>query len=229
MVKQTETRPPSSQYRDLETAQKIVIERAQAIAVDNAIRGAERTTKSAIRGVGLGRLAGAVGSTSSLRRGRTRGTNAFGAMFGRGGDDSRGALALDAFNAGVTIVPRKGKYLWYQTKAMARNLSIGGRRGRLTPARYIAAGSPLGPLRFREVRPGVAIYYAEKLLVSPKTGRARRPGPRKSRTAIAQRRVTLFIGIKFNRLAKRFDAGKIVGAYFNQLPSFIIKEIVRQI
>ena len=112
---------------------------------------------------------------------------------------------------------------------MARNLSIGGSRGRLTPERYKRAGNPLGPLRFREVRPGVAILYAERLLVSPKTGRARKQGPRKSRTAVPQKRVTLFIGIKFTRRGKRFDASRIVEVYFDLLPSFIIKEIARQL
>lgn len=225
-MRHSHTRPPASLYEALGAEHKRVLEHSAAIAVDRNTGKARRQIQREMRAAGLGRLANAVGSTSSLQKGRTRGNQAWGAVYAKGGDESLAGGALDAYSRGTVIRPVRGKWLWFQTRALARTARLPGASGRsrLTPERYRALGSPLGPLRFRRIKPDLAIYYAENLLVNPK-GRARKPGKR-PRTA-PRKRVVLFYGIKFTRRAKRFDRDKVMKYWSSQVPVEIAVEIVR--
>lgn len=219
-VNQSEQRPPDFQYDRLDDLHRQVLEEAAAIAVDRATTGAGGQIRDTIRARGLGRLGNAVGTTSSLKKGRRTGSNPWGAIYARGGDDSLAGGALEAYGKGVTINPVKGNYLWFQTKALQRR--IGNRR--MTPERYIAAGSPLGKLIFRRKNSRVVELFVKGVTVSAKNGRARRPGPRsKAQTTIS----VLFIGIPITTRVQRFDSNQIVGLFADQVPLIIIDEVLK--
>lgn len=175
-------------------------------ATDLAItRGAARV-KARMRSVGLGKLANAVGHTSAKKKGQTDRTP-YGALYARGGDDSRAGGALDAYTQGANITPL-GRWLAIPTKAVPRLVSAGGRRQRLTPALWEKAGlnRKIGELRFVQVSSSQALLLVNNVSLSPKNGQAKAMGPRGTRTRIVPKRaVVAFILIRNTRRTKRFD------------------------
>lgn len=226
-MRHSETRPERGLYERLGREHDNALRQVQTIAVDRQTHRARKHIQRDMRAAQLKGLANAVGSTSSLMKQRRVGRTAWGAVFAKGGDESLAGGALHIYSTGGTIRPTKGKWLWIATPAVGRRMGVGGGAGRfrITPALYRAAGSPLGPLKFRRVRSNLAQYYAKKLIVSPKTGRARVPGKR-PRSAVEDK-VVLFWGIKLTRRAKRFDPERVVGLYAGQLPEEIGRELER--
>ena len=220
-VRTHETRPSTRLYDQLGREHNLVLQRAAARGVDKATGGAATQSRNTIRARGLGRLANAVGWTSSLKKGKTTGTNSWGAIFARGGDDSLAGQALQAYSRGATIRPVRGEYLWFQTKALQRRVG----RKRMTPARYMEMGSPLGRLLFRRKSARVAEYFVKGAVLSPK-GRARIPG---RRSRIPTTIVVLFVGIKDTVRLKRWDQLQIVSMYAGLVPAFISDEVEREI
>lgn len=191
-------------------------------AVDRATRLAQRGQQQKIQAVGLKRLAGAVGSTSSERRRRRDPNNAWGAIFARGGDESRAGGALEAYTKGATIRGRNVEWLAITTRALPRRIG----RYRMTPQRYEAAGSPLGPLIFHKVSANRAYLIIQgDFTVSRKTGRAKAFAGRVTRTRTKQRDVIAFVLIRVTKRAKRFDQEAITRRAATFTPQFIAEEM----
>lgn len=198
-------------------------------ATDKAARHAQVHLQRKIRAVGLGRLGGAVGMSSALKK-KDPGLWAVIYARGRTNDDSRGASALEAYSQGTIIRARNGTWMAYQTNVIPRTTGAGRSRRRMTPARYKANGweARLGELKFRPINRSMALLVAKKVTISPRTGLARRAGPGRTRTRIARDEVVVFILIKVTRRAKRFDEKEIVGQHARDVPRFIQDEL-RQI
>jgi hypothetical protein len=201
-------------------------QKAMHLAVDRATNLGLRAVQQRIKAVGLGRLAGAVGYTSSEKKRRRDPNNAWGAVFARGGDESRGGGALEAYTKGATIRGRNVTWLAIATRALPKMISAGGRRARMTPERYEAAGNPLGPLVFKRLNANTAILIAQgDFAVSRKTGRAKPFAGRQTRTRVKQRDVVAFVLIRETKRAKRFDQVEIVRRAASKVPDFLAEEM----
>jgi hypothetical protein len=188
------------------------LRKASHYAADKAIKAAKSETRATIRGVGLGRLSNAVGATSSLEKQRTIG-NAWGAIFARGGIDSRANQALMAYTEGARILPTGGrKWLAYPTKAAGRTVRlpiprIGGRgygNFKNQPNRY---GMQLRFVRFSPTR---AALVLDEGIVSNKTGKVRRGAKRVGKASTHQKFIVMFWLIPFTTRAARFNQHEIV-------------------
>lgn len=196
--------------------------KAMHVAVDRATTAGHKRVRQAMRSVGLGRLGNAVGATSSERKRRRDKDNAWGVVFAKGGPDSRAAGALDAYSNGATIRGRNVQWLAIATRALPKRIG----RFRMTPQRYEAAGSPLGPLVFKRLSANRAILIAQgDMTVSRKTGRAKRATGRKTRTRVAVRDVVAFVLIKETKRAKRFDQKQIMRLAADLIPKFMGEEM----
>lgn len=196
--------------------------RASHYATDRAIKAAKTRTRTTIRAVGLGRLSNAVGATSSQEKGRTAG-GAWGAVFARGGINSRANQALMAYTEGARILPTGGrKWLAFPTKAAGRLVRlpiprIGGRsfgNFKNQPSRNRFK------LRFVQFSPRSAGLFLDDASVSNKSGRAR-PFKRRSKTATRTKSVLMFHLIKFTIRTKRFDQHAIVRAEGAKIGSYV--------
>lgn len=188
------------------------LRRASHYAADRAIKAAKADSRATIRGVGLGRLANAVGATSSLEKQRTHG-NAWGAIFARGGQNSRANQALMSYTEGALIAPTGGrKWLAYPTKAAGRLVRlpiprIGGRgyaNFKNHPSRY---GMQLRFVKFSTNR---AALVLDQGIVSNKTGRVNRKAKRAGKASSHEKFIVMFWLIPFTRRAARFDQHAIV-------------------
>lgn len=185
-----------------------------------------RHTQAKMRSVGLGRLPNAVGFTSAKRKGGKYDPKygPYGVMFARGGDESLAGGALESYSQGTTITPENGTWLAVPTAAAPRLVNVGGRRRRLTPARWKAVGldQRIGKLIFRQIRSDLALLVVRKVSLSPKTGQAKALGKRAPRTRIVtDRDVVVFILIRQTRRAKRFDKDEIALLYHNRIPDYL--------
>ena len=192
-------------------------------AVDRASKIGQRMVQQKMKAAGLGRLPNAVGHTSSRKKGRLDQRTAWGVIFARGGDESRAGGALEAYSRGAGIKPRNTEWLWYETKAIPRRV---GRR-RITPALYNRSGvvTSIGPHQFRRISAGRAQLFIRNVSLSPKTGRAKAMGKRKTRTRIPVKEIVAFVGIKWTRRAKRFDQNQIMEEANKLVPVFIPEEM----
>ena len=188
------------------------LRKAAHYATDKAIEEAKTNTRTTIRAVRLGKLANAVGATSSLKKRRTNG-GAWGAIYARGGLHSRANQALMAYTQGATILPTGGrKWLAYPAKAAGRVARlpvprIGGRgyaNFKNQPSRSRMK------LRFVRFSARSAALVLDNASVSNKTGRAKPMGKRLGRGATRKPFVVMFWLIKFTTRAKRFDQHQIV-------------------
>ncbi len=187
---------------------------------DAKTKEAQRRQQQVMRSAGLGNLGRAVKVETGRSTDRKGEPNAYGVIYADNGDDSRAGQALQAYSRGTTILPIRGAWLWYQTDKLARTSKVPGddRRGRLTPERYRRMGSPLGPLQFARINANFAKLYVEVADISIRTGRATRPGKRRSRTKVRQTRVTIFFGIRNTRRAQRYDPQRIVAQTHAEIP-----------
>jgi hypothetical protein len=199
------------------------LRKASHYAADKAIKAAKTESRAIIRGVGLGRLANAIGSTSSLAKERTSG-NAWGAIFARGGIDSRANQALMAYTQGASIVPTGGrKWLAFPTKAAGRLVRlpiprVGGRgyaNFKNQPNRY---GMQLRFVKFSQTH---AALVLDQGIVSNKTGRVRRGAKRAGAASSHQHFIVMFWLIPFTRRAARFDQHEIVRRNAQQIGTYI--------
>lgn len=199
--------------------------RAAFDATDIASKKAQAHVQAKMRSVGLGKLANAVGHTSAKRKRQTApGRDPYGVIYARGGDDSRAGGALEAYSQGADIRPRNSSWLAVPTKAAPRFITAGGKRRRLTPALWQAAGldARIGKLIFIQIRSNLALLVVRRVSLSPKTGQAKALGPRSPRTRVVPKGDTVvFILIKQTRRAKRFDQAEIMQAYANRVPDYM--------
>lgn len=210
--------------RDVRRLQKE--ERKAAIEVtDLASKKAQRHVQAKMRSVGLGKLANAVGQTSTKKKRTGRADdNPYGVIFARGGDESRAGQAMEAYTQGAVIRPRTGAWLAVPTKAVPRFVSTGGKRRRLTPKLWEQSGmnQRIGELVFRQIRSDLALLVVRQVSLSPKTGQAKRLGPRRPRTRIVPKNdVVAFVLIKHTTRAARFDQREIVRKYANRVPQYL--------
>lgn len=195
---------------------------AMHVAVDRATRTGQKAIQNKIKTVGLGRLAGAVRSTSSERKRRRSADNAWGAIYAAGGDESRAGQALEAYSQGATIRGRNVEWLAIATRALPKKAG----RYRMTPARYEAAGAPLGPLIFKRISVNRAVLIAQgDYTVSVKTGRAKRFAGRATRARKRQRDVVAFVLIKQTKRGKRFDQVQLARLAASRIPKLIDEEL----
>lgn len=187
-------------------------------ATDRASREAAQAIKARMRGVRLGRLSGAVGQTSSLRKGQTP-KSPYGVIYPKGSDESRAGQALHAYTVGVTIRTRNKEWLAFGTPAVPRTV---GRR-RLTPELYKRSGlqSAIGPLIFKPISRDLAYLVVRKVTLHPRTHRAKAAGPGRTRTRVPAAEVVAFVLIRVTRRAKRFDKDAIVRTYSGKVPDYI--------
>lgn len=199
--------------------------RATHIAVDRASALGQKRVRQKMRAVGLGRLANAVGHTSSKRKNRMSDRNAWGVIFAKGGDDSLAGGALESYTRGSTIRPVEQEWLWFQTSAVPRR--INGRR--MTPGRYAKSGleTTIGRLIPIRISANRMLLVIRNVTLSPKNGRARAMGKRRPRTRIPVKEVTAFIGIRWTRRAKRLDQNEIMALAAQLVPQYQIEEMDR--
>lgn len=205
---------------------------AAQYATDKATTRAATHIRARIQRVRLGRLAGAVGNTSSLRKRQTP-DSPYGAIYARGGDESRAGQALEAYGTGVTIRARKGNWLAFATNAVPRSFGrkmekdFAGRR--VTLGRYIDGGlaTSIGTLYFKPINRELAYFVLRNVTLHPKTHRAKPAGPRAPRTRVAAAEVVAFVLIRVTTRAKRFDKNRIVRSYANQVPDLIAEYLDR--
>lgn len=203
-----------------------VVDRVQKVAmhkaVDRATRLAQKGGQQKARAAGLGRLSNAIGYTSSERKRRRDDNNAWGAVFARGGDQSRAGQALEIYTSGGTIRGRNRTWLAIATRAMPKRIG----RYRMTPQRYEDAGSPMGPLVFHQVTPNRAYLIIQgEFSVSRKTGKAKQAGTRVTRSSVRKRDIIAFVLIRETRRAKRFDQVDITRRASQLLPRFMEEEM----
>jgi len=200
--------------------------RAAQFATEKASADAAVHIRARIQTVGLGRLAGAVGQTSSMKKGQTP-TTPYGAIYARGSDESRAGQALEAYTQGVTIRARNKEWLAFATPAVPRVI---GRR-RLTPELYRQSGlvGSIGPLQFKPISANLAFLVVKNVTLHPRTHRAKAAGPRAPRTRVAAAEVVAFVLIRVTRRAKRFDKDRIVAAYSGQVPDLIADYMDREL
>jgi hypothetical protein len=186
-----------------------------------------RHTQAKIRSVGLGRLANAVGFTSAKRK-RQLDRTPYGVMYARGGDESLAGGALESYSQGATITPESSKWLAVPTAAAPKLVTVRGKRRRLTPSDWKAAGleQRIGKLIFRQIRSNLALLVVRKVSLSAKNGQAKALGPRKPRTRIVpQKDVVVFVLIRQTRRAKRFDKDEIALIYHNRIPDYLARTL----
>jgi len=192
------------------------------IATDRASKDGQKAVQDRIRSVGLGRLSGAVGHTSAKRK-RDYTGDPYGVIFARGGDESRGGQALESYSRGATILPRNGTWLAFPTKAVPKFVSVAGRRFRTTPELYMNSGlvSSIGKLVFKPISARRAVLVIKKASVNIRTGRAKTPNTRKSKTSTFEKDVVAFVLIKVTRRAQRFDQRRVMQAYGQRVPQYM--------
>jgi hypothetical protein len=189
---------------------------AAVIATARASKDAQRAVQERIRGAGLGRLANAVGQKSGNRAG----SDPYGVIFARGGDDSLAGGALESYSRGATITAQNGQWLAIATKAVPQRI---GRR-RTTPALLMSSGAAagIGQLEFKPLGNGRAALVFKAAAVNIRTGRARATLKRSSKVSVNQRDVIAFILIRVTRRAQRFDKDQVILPFVQKMPAYLL-------
>lgn len=219
-----------------DTYYRYSIQRAENAAVRAVTRGGRMATsqiRGAGRNAGLGTLMQAVKDTPD-RAVRRRGAEGFSVSstlaIRTGSKRTRGAI--EAYTEGATILPRRGRWLWFPTDEASRVVGSGLSRRRLTPEVYREIGEPMGPLfRLRSINgyPLLAVKNVGKSEVGARRGRVRpltksgRPRKGDRLKAIA----VLFVGIPKTARAARIDPRAILRDVQLQLPALWREEMSR--
>lgn len=223
----TTSKPDLSALRREGDRLKKLHERAALEVTDLTIQKAHKHIQAKMRGVGLGKLANAVGWTSAKRKGQ-RDRTPYGVVFAKDGDESLSGGALESYSRGAKITPKNGSWLAVPTAAAPRLVSAGGRRRRLTPALWAAAGlnQKIGKLIFVQISSTSALLIVRGVSLSAKTGQARALGKRAPRTRIVpQGNTVVFVLIRQTSRAKRFDKDDIIQFYANRMPDYMARTL----
>jgi hypothetical protein len=230
MIKLGVTKPNLAPLREDGRRLDRALIRAAHVATDTASRAGQKRIRMAMDSANLGKLGKVVGQTSSLKKGERGSRNAWGSVYARGQtrEDDRGAGALDIYSEGGTIEPTAQLYgpswLWISTPAIPKRI----RRFKTTPALYNRSPyvSSIGPLIFKQISPNRAILVIRRVTISPKTGRAKAMGKRKTRTRVPMKEIVAFVGIKRTRRTKRFDHLQIMRLAADLLPGLVDREVM---
>jgi hypothetical protein len=222
-------KPPNLALYDRQQA--LVDNRVIAVAseVNQAkTREAHRRQRDVMAAARLGGLTNAVKVKTGRSTDRAGRPNSYGVIYVEDGDKSRAGRALAIYTKGGTINPIRSPWLWYQTPVLKRTAKVPGdtRRTRLTPERYRQLGNPLGELQFARITPRLAKLYVEVADINIATGRATKPGKRRSRTKVRMKRVTVFFGIKNTSRAMRYDPQQTVRQAHGEIPPDIARKMV---
>lgn len=223
----TTSKPDFTPLRREAARLKKLHDRAALEVTDLAIQKAHKHVQAKMRSVGLGRLDRAVGWTSAKRKGQ-RDRTPYGVIFAKDGDESLAGGALEAYSRGTTISPKNGNWLAVPTAAAPRLVNAGGKRRRLTPARWEAAGlnQKIGRLIFRQINSNLALLVVRRVSLSPKSGQAKALGKRAPRTRIVpQGDTVVFVLIRQTRRAKRFDKDEIIAFYARRMPDYMARTL----
>lgn len=207
--------------RDKRRHKKALYTAAQ-LSTDESSVETQAAVQAKIRGVGLGKLAGAVGRTSSKRKVQ-KPKRPYGAIYARGGDESRAGQALESYTRGATIIPKRGRWLAFPTNAVPRTIN----RRRTTPMLYRRSGlqTSIGVLHFVQVNPRLALLVVRNVTLHPKTHQAKRAGKRAPRTRVPAKEVVAFILIKQTRRAVRFNKDREVWKVARTMPDKMKKNL----
>lgn len=211
-----------------------ILEDAALRATDRAGRELIGAIRQSFAGARLGRLSGALGMISDLKKGRgvfrlpAGGFSASSLVYARSRSE-RTLGALESYTKGASIVPVRSRWLWMPTKEAPRLIG----RNRSTPAKYIAAGSPLGPLiTIKSVNgnPLLAVENVGVSAVGARRGRVRsltkRGAPRKGDRAKVLS--ILFVGIPSTSRAARVDVNALAQSTRGSLPEKLQTELTKE-
>lgn len=221
------SKPDTTPLRRQAQQLKRDLHRAALDVTDLVTEKAYRNIQAKMRSVGLGQLYRAVGWTSAKKK-RQTGNTPYGVIYAKGGDDTLAGGALEAYSRGTTIRAKSGTWLAIPTAAAPRLVSVGGRRRRLTPKLWDAAGltGRIGKLIFKQVRADLALLVVRRVSLSPKTGQAKALGKGSPRTRIVpQGDTVVFILIRETRRAQRFDHRAIIQTYVERIPDYMARTL----
>lgn len=218
-------RPPVRKIvaREKRRHEKALYEAARLGTHEGSI-GAQRKTRTKIRQVGLAGLANAVGQTSAKKKGQ-KPKKPYGAIYVRGGDDSRAGKALESYTRGATITAKRKKWLAFPTNAVPKRV---GRR-KITPELYNRGGlqGRIGKLHFVQINPRVAMLVIRNVTLHPRTHQAKRAGRGRTRTRVPAKQVVAFVLIKVTRRAIRFNKDREVAKAARGVPDRIAFHLER--
>ena len=214
-----------------------ILEQAALRASDLAARGAQQVLQASMRGAGLGKLGGAIGSGSDRRKGRGvhaqgRGFSASGWVYARGRSE-RTQGALESYLRGAEITPKKGPFLWIATRELQRIVGRGSERRRMTPALYRKHGLErrIGPLIEIPGRHGGERLLVVRNVSVDRFGRTGgRHGPRRLPRRLGGARakaeqVVLFVGILHTSQTARVNPDDIFRDAAAALPRLVGEEV----
>lgn len=203
--------------RDKRRHKKALYEAARLATHETSI-GAQRKVRGKISQVGLGKLANAVGQTSAKKKGQ-RPEKPYGAIYAKGGDESRAGQALKSYTKGAVITARKGKWLAFAT----RNIPARAGRWKMTPERYNKGGfqTRIGKLQFVQINANTAWLVVRNVTLHPRTHQAKRQGPGRTRTRIPKKQIVAFVLIRVTRRAIRFNKDREVWKAARETPERI--------
>lgn len=217
------------------------IGRAAARGAHEAWLGAQMELRRDMAGARLARLAKAVKQESDWRSRRLPRLSAEGPRFRvgailylKGQRNERTAGTFNAYSAGATIVPKRGRWLWIATDEIQAKVGMAGKRGRfrMTPARYLARGLDrrIGELEFIEGKnAGEAFLIVRDVTVDGAKGygrarrRARSGNVPKGRTE--RDFIVAFIGIRVTRRSRRFNPRVAERRWQSRIPALIDKNL----
>lgn len=213
-------------FREWNRRADAAMRRAALVATDKASRAMLSEIRGQMAGAGLGRLGNALGATSDLKRtGRVHetsggGWSASGGVFIRSKSErTRGAL--QAYTAGATIRPTRGRWLWVPTPDVPR-ISM---RYRTTPAAWKANGldrriGPLVLIKSVNGRPLLAVRNVGVSLAGARGSvKSRKKNGQARSGQVAKELVIAFVGIPATSRAARVDVRAIARAASHELPA----------
>lgn len=193
--------------------------RAMLRATDRRSRKMLDDVRSEMAAANLGSLGRAIGHFSDMKKGAlyvepTGGFSASGGIFNRTRSD-RSTGALKSYLEGSTILPVKGRWLWFATDQIKRFVGSGRNRRRMTPAGWNAAGldKKIGPLFQIKGPRGYPLLVLRNVGISSSGARGsvkslRRDGqPRKGQ--VAAETIVAFIAIPRTARERRVDVRAI--------------------
>ncbi len=221
--------------RELEQEFSRQLQKAALTVTYQAAAKAKDRIRADMAAAGLGRLGYALGSGGDLRKGgrvhrKGNGWNASGWVFVRSGSQrSRGAI--ESYTDGATILPKRGRYLWFATDDIKRLARVpipssGGNASanvRLEPRLWDRTyGRTLGPLFFMRGKNGTPLLVVRNATVSA-SGKARSIKARTKtgkipKGQVAQEITVAFIGIPRTARKARINVREIINQVVAELP-----------
>lgn len=212
------------------------LEGAMLRASNRGARRLKNNIRQAMAGAGLGRLGNAFGSISDEERGGVQkryangGFSASGTVFVRSKSD-RTLGAIQSYTEGSTILPVRGRWLWFPTDEIVRVAGGKKARARVTPGNWSQLGldTRIGPLTLVKSVNGRPLLVVKNVGVGAAGQRrsarslTKKGVPRKGQ--VAREFVVAFIGIPRTARAARISIQALLDQVANELPALLGKEL----